>query len=135
MPLYGNELTTSVTPFEAGLGRVVRFDKPADFVGRDALQLRKEEGPKTKLVGLCASDRYVPRKGYTVLEMAGPSEVGTVTSGIPSPTLKHPIAMAYVQSQHAEVGSHLIVDIRGHLEPVEVTKLPFYKRTEKRIEG
>ncbi|GHE70712.1 aminomethyltransferase [Streptomyces longispororuber] len=136
MPLYGNELTTSLTPFDAGLGRVVKFDKTwhvkdaGDFVGRAALAAaaeRAESAPPRKLVGLVAEGRRVPRSGMSVV-VAG-EVVGTVTSGAPSPTLGKPIAMAYVDAAHAEPGTAgVAVDIRGTHEPYEVVALPFYKR-------
>ena len=94
MPLYGNELGTEVTPFDAGLGRVVVFDKPGDFVGRAALAERAQATPRRVLAGLTVGSRRVPRHGYPVLWDGQPS--GTVTSGAPSPTLGVPIAMAYL---------------------------------------
>ena len=71
MPLYGNELGPDVTPFEAGLGRVVKFDKPGEFVGREALAARASAGPR-KLVGLTISSRRIARHGYPVLADGGP---------------------------------------------------------------
>ncbi|MFI9027071.1 glycine cleavage system aminomethyltransferase GcvT [Streptomyces sp. NPDC053560] len=134
MPLYGNELSTSLTPFDAGLGRVVKFEKPGNdgrFVGRDALAAaaeRAEQDPPRKLVGLIAEGRRVPRAGYPVVDAEG-TAIGTVTSGAPSPTLGKPIAMAYVDAAHAEPGTKgVAVDIRGKHEPYEVVALPFYKR-------
>src|SRR5690242_4182062 len=88
MPLYGHELTTALTPFDAGLGRVVKFEKEGDFVGRAALQeaaSRAEENPPRVLVGLVAEGRRVPRAGYPVV--ADGKVIGEVTSGAPSPTL------------------------------------------------
>ncbi|MEV4741014.1 glycine cleavage system aminomethyltransferase GcvT [Streptomyces sp. NPDC049555] len=130
MPLYGHELTTSLTPFDAGLGRVVKFDKAGDFVGREALAAaaeRAESAPPRKLVGLVATGRRVPRAGFAVV--AGAAVVGEVTSGAPSPTLGKPIAMAYVDVAHAAPGTEGVsVDIRGAHEPYEVVALPFYKR-------
>ena len=67
MPLYGNELGPHVTPFDAGLGRVVRLDKPGDFVGRDELARRAQAAPERVLVGLTGRSRRVPRHGYDVL--------------------------------------------------------------------
>ncbi|MCF2528647.1 glycine cleavage system aminomethyltransferase GcvT [Yinghuangia soli] len=128
MPLYGHELTTSVTPYEANLGRVVRLDKPEDFVGRDALAAREKEGPRATLVGLRSPGRRVPRAGYAVLDPETKAPIGEITSGAPSPTLGAPIAMAYVPLDRAEPGTVLAVDIRGAAEPVEVVALPFYKR-------
>ncbi|MFI8929726.1 glycine cleavage system aminomethyltransferase GcvT [Streptomyces sp. NPDC053474] len=133
MPLYGNELTTGLTPFDAGLGRVVKFEKTShaeDFVGHDALRAaaeRAESAPPRKLVGLVAEGRRVPRSGMDVV--ADGQVVGQVTSGAPSPTLGKPIAMAYVDAAHAEPGTPgVAVDIRGTHEPYEVVALPFYKR-------
>jgi aminomethyltransferase len=134
MPLYGNELGRDMTPFEAGLGRVVKLDKPGDFVGRDALAERAETGPTRELVGLVGKTRRVPRHGYTVLWDGEAS--GTVTSGAPSPTLGKPIAMAYLtpaaaaaaRADSGEYGGRLYVDIRGSAEPAGLVPLPFYKR-------
>ncbi|MEV8457015.1 glycine cleavage system aminomethyltransferase GcvT [Streptomyces sp. NPDC052095] len=130
MPLYGHELTTGLTPFDAGLGRVVKFEKEGDFVGREALEAaagRAEAAPPRKLVGLVAEGRRVPRAGFPVT--VGGEVVGEVTSGAPSPTLGKPIAMAYVDAAHAAPGSEgVAVDIRGSHEPYEVVALPFYKR-------
>ena len=109
MPLYGNELGPDVTPYEAGLGRVVRLDKPGDFVGRSALAQRAEEGPRRTLIGLLGKSRRVPRHGYPVLSAAG-DQVGVVTSGAPSPSLGRPIAMAYVEG---DAGGPFGIDVRG----------------------
>ena len=134
MPLYGHELSTSLTPFDAGLGRVVKFEKPGNegrFVGREALEAaaaRAEQAPPRKLVGLVAEGRRVPRAGFAVVSSDG-TVIGEVTSGAPSPTLGKPIAMAYVDSTYAEPGTAgVAVDIRGSHEPYEVVALPFYKR-------
>ena len=134
MPLYGSELGPDVTPYEAGLGRVVRLDKPGDFVGRDALAARAAEGPGRVLVGLVMRSRRVPRHGYPVLSgdglsgdgLAGEVPVGVVTSGGPSPSVGAPIAMAYVAADAA--AGPFQVDVRGRGEPASVTKLPFYDR-------
>ena len=129
MPLYGNELGPDVTPFEAGLGRVVKFDKPADFVGRSALLARAAEGPRMVLAGLTMQSRRIPRHGYAVL--AGDAErVGTVTSGAPSPTLGVPIAMAYLEPGLGHDHPGLAVDIRGQAAPADLTDLPFYRRRQ-----
>jgi aminomethyltransferase len=127
MPLYGNELGPDVTPFEAGLGRVVRFDKPGDFVGRSALAERAAAGPVKSLVGLTLESRRVGRHGYPVL--ADGVECGTVTSGAPSPTLGHPIAMAYLNAGTDAGDAVLAVGIRGEAVPAQLTDLPFYSRS------
>jgi aminomethyltransferase len=133
MPLYGNELSAELTPFDAGLGRVVKLEKPGDFVGRRALAERAQATPQRKLVGLTSQSRRVPRHGYAVLWNGQPS--GTVTSGAPSPTLGVPIAMAYVRPDVAVAASSsgtgtgsLAVDVRGNAEPATLVELPFYRR-------
>jgi aminomethyltransferase len=121
-----------VTPFDAGLGRVVVFDKPGDFVGRAALAERAQAAPRRVLAGLTVGSRRVPRHGYPVLRDGQPA--GTVTSGAPSPTLGVPIALAYLDPEAARVaaedaaGAGLAVDIRGRAEPARITGLPFYHR-------
>lgn len=130
MPLYGHELSTELTPFDAGLGRVVKFAKEGDFTGRAALTeaaARAEQDPPRVLVGLVAEGRRVPRAGYAVV--ADGKVIGEVTSGAPSPTLGKPIAMAYVDAAYSAPGTPGVgVDIRGSHEPYEVVALPFYKR-------
>jgi len=127
MPLYGNELGPDVTPFEAGLGRVVKFDKPGDFVGREALAARASSGPRKRLVGLTIESRRIARHGYPVLALD--ETCGTVTSGAPSPTLSVPIAMAYL---NPGIGADqaLSVGIRGAAVPAKLTDLPFYRRRQ-----
>jgi len=131
MPLYGNELSAELTPFDAGLGRVVAFGKPGDFVGRAALAERSQAAPRQVLAGLIADSRRVPRHGYPVT-WDGVS-CGTVTSGAPSPTLAAPIAMAYLDAEAAgrardDTEGRLAIDIRGRPEPARITDLPFYRR-------
>ena len=128
MPLYGNELGPDVTPYDAGLGRVVKLEKPGGFVGSAALAERAEAGPRRVLAGLTLTTRRVPRHGYPVL--AGDRTCGTVTSGAPSPSLGMPIAMAYLEpavTRNRETA--LAVDIRGRAEPADLTDLPFYRRS------
>jgi aminomethyltransferase len=126
MPLYGNELGPDVTPFEAGLGRVVKFDKPGEFVGREALAARAASGPVRRLAGLTVQSRRIARHGYPVL--ADGKTCGTVTSGAPSPTLGVPIAMAYLEPGGDGDDGVLAVGIRGAEVPVQLTDLPFYRR-------
>lgn len=136
MPLYGHELDLTTTPFEAGLGRVVRLDKtdadgaPVDFVGRAALEARKSSEPARVLVGLRALGRRPARAGYPVVVDASRLDVviGTVTSGAPSPTLGYPVALAYVSPEYSAAGTRLAVDVRGRGEAVEVVETPFYRR-------
>ena len=132
MPLYGNELSLQGDPFAAGLGAVVALSKEGDFVGKAALASLKDAGAGStsgrRLVGLKGRGRRAGRAHYPVLKDG--AAVGEVTSGQPSPTLGYPIAMAYVDVEHAAPGTALDVDLRGKAEPFEVVELPFYKRTK-----
>jgi len=132
MPLYGNELSLQGDPFAAGLGPVVALSKEGDFVGKAALAARKEAGAGStsgrRLVGLKGQGRRAGRAHYPVLKDG--VTVGEVTSGQPSPTLGYPIAMAYVDIEHAAPGTALDIDLRGKAEPFEVVDLPFYKRAK-----
>ncbi|AEV85408.1 glycine cleavage system protein T [Actinoplanes sp. SE50] len=122
MPLYGHELTVRTTPFDAGLGRVVARDK-RDFVGGDALRAAE---PVRELVGLVTTGRRSPRAGYAVIDAETGAKVGEVTSGALSPTLGHPIALAYLRKNLDR--ARLAVDVRGTPIPAEIVKLPFYRR-------
>ena len=127
MALYGNELDVDTNPFEAGLGRVVKLDKPDDFVGREALERVARDGPSKRLVGLVVRGRGIARHGYPVYSADRRS--GVVTSGTQSPSLGAPIAMAYVAPGDAEPGTILDVEIREQRVPAEVVALPFYRRS------
>jgi aminomethyltransferase len=107
-------------------------------VGRAALAARAEAGEPRRLVGLVTSGRRPPRAGYPV-RADGPAdgtetgteigtEIGTVTSGALSPTLGHPVALAYLDVEHAEPGRQVVIDLRGRAEPAQVVKPPFYQR-------
>jgi len=128
MPLYGNELGRDATPYEAGLGRVVKLSAEGDFVGRAALERAQADGPRKRLVGLVVRGRGIARHGYPVF--AGERATGVVTSGTLSPTLGEPIAMAYVAPSDAEPGTILAVGIRDQRVPAEVVALPFYRRAK-----
>jgi aminomethyltransferase len=127
MPLYGQELDRATTPFEAGLGRVVKFDKPGDFVGRAALEAKRET-PAKQLVGLRLTGRGIARTGYPVYLPAAATPAGVVTSGTTSPTLGAAIAMAYLPPASAQLGTVVEVEIRSQRVAAEVVALPFYKR-------
>ncbi|MDM7991290.1 glycine cleavage system aminomethyltransferase GcvT [Arthrobacter sp. zg-Y877] len=130
MPLYGNELTLDTDPYAAGLGPVVALSKEGNFVGRSALEARKEAGPARKLVGLKGSGRRSARSHYPVLSDSE-TVIGEVTSGAPSPTLGYPIALAYVDTDFTAPGTELSVDLRGKQEQFTVVELPFYKRSKQ----
>lgn len=128
MPLYGQELDRTTTPFEAGLGRVVKFDKAGDFVGRRALEAA-QGAPTKQLVALKVTGRGIARTGYPVYLPAAAEPVGSVTSGTTSPTLGVAIAMAWLPPAHAAIGTVVEVGIRSQRASATVVALPFYKRS------
>jgi aminomethyltransferase len=126
MHLYGNDMDAGTTPLEASLDWLVHLEMPADFIGRAALEQQSAAGVSRKLVGLKLQGRAIARHGYPVLREG--QVVGEVTSGTWSPTLGEAIALAYVPSDAAKVGTELAVEIRGKAEPALVVKRPFYRR-------
>ena len=123
--LYGNDITESTTPLEAGLGWVVKLDSGA-FRGRDALIEQKEEGLTRRLIAFELKDKGMPRHGYRALIDGEPA--GEVTSGVISPTLGKPIGMAYLPKGWWKPGREFQVEIRNKLVDAVVVKPPFYKR-------
>jgi aminomethyltransferase len=130
MPLYGHEIDEDTNPFEAGLGRVVKFGK-GDFAGSTALSDISDRGTDRRLIAFELTAGGVPRQGYPILD--GGSPVGQVTSGNVSPSLGAPIGMGYVPTRLTEPGSEIAVEIRGKAVPARVTTLPFYAHKTKKI--
>jgi len=128
MPLYGHELGRDILPVQAGLGRVVPLKtKTVDFVGRAAIEAGPVEGARV-LVGLIAEGKRAGRADYPLF--VGDREVGVITSGALSPTLGHPIAMAFVDPDVSAVGTALDIDVRGSRVAASVVPLPFYKKED-----
>ncbi len=126
-PLYGNELGDQTNPLEAGLGWVVKLGKKS-FIGKSAIEAKKAQGLKNKLVGLTLKAAGIPRQGYKIFDSAGEKEIGIVTSGTQSPSLKKTVALGYVTVPHSELGTHIQIEIRGNKIPAEIIPTPFYKR-------
>jgi aminomethyltransferase len=125
MCLYGHEIDDTTTPWEAGLGWICKLDK-GPFLGSDLLTRESARGPGRRLIGFEMLDKRIGRDGYPIM-MSG-REVGRVTSGGPSPTLKRNIGMAYVPPEIGTTGTRIEIGIRGQAVPAEVRALPFYKR-------
>ena len=119
--LSGQDFTGSQTPLEVDSEWVVKWKRT--FLGRDALESQKAAGNFSRLVGVCMTDRAIPRHGCPVRSSG--LTVGTVTSGTLSPSLRVGIALASVDSAHASVGTNLEVEIRGLPHPAQVVRLPF----------
>jgi aminomethyltransferase len=122
--LYGHELSRDISPLEAGLAWITKLDKD-DFIGKAALVAQKAAGVPRRRVGLVMEERGIPREGYPLF--AGDREVGVVTSGTMSPTLKLGIALALVEPGAAGIDSELGVAVRNRRMRARVVRPPFVK--------
>jgi glycine cleavage system T protein (aminomethyltransferase) len=128
--LWGNDMDETVNPYEAGLGWTVKLDK-GEFIGRDALQNVKVDGPRRTLVGLRLQPGDIARHGAAVLKEG--RRVGVVTSGTHSFFLGYPIALALVEARSFPVGDRVVVEVRGREAQAEVVKLPFYRGSARSV--
>jgi aminomethyltransferase len=127
MALYGNDIDQDTTPLQADLSWIVKLEK-GDFAGRDVLAKEKEQGPARKLVGFEMIDRGIGRHGYPIVD--GGAEIGVVTSGTHSPTLKKAIGLAYLPLDKSAPGNEFSILIRGKETRARVVPTPFYKRAK-----
>jgi aminomethyltransferase len=123
--LYGHELNDELSPLQAGLSWVCKMKKPGGFLGAEAILARKA-ADRHQLVGLVVDGKRIAREGMRVL--ADGQDVGWVTSGTRSPTVERSILLAYVDSDYAQTGTHLCIDVRGREAAAVVVDGPFYKR-------
>jgi aminomethyltransferase len=128
MPLYGHELSPTITPIEARLSFALSLD--VDFIGRDALLKQKLEKPERVLVGFELVGRGVAREGYPVFYEG--IEVGTVSSGMFSPTTSRYLGMAFVLRPASKVGTPVEIEIRNKMVPAKIVKRPFYTPAYRR---
>lgn len=130
LALYGNEIDETTTPLEAGLGWVVKFDKPS-FLGREALLQQREQGLARKLVGFEMVGRGIARHGHPIASTAGGElkNVGHVTSGAPGLSVGKNIGLGYVPVELSELGTRLDIVIRDKPLEARVCATPFYKRS------
>ncbi len=126
LALYGQELTSEITPLEAGIGFAVKVDKESDFFGKETLILQKEKGLSRKIVGLEMIDKGIPRNGYEVF--VDDKQVGTITSGTQSPTLNKNVGLALIEVEFAPLNTIVEVQVRKKRLKAKVVKTPFYKR-------
>ncbi len=122
--LYGNDITDTTSPIEAGLSWITKFSK--DFVNAEALKAQKENGVSRKLVAFEMTERGIPRKDYEIVNTAG-EVIGQVTSGTMSPSLSKGIGLGYVTIENSKVATDILIQIRKKQIPAKVVKLPFYK--------
>ena len=124
--LYGNDLDDTTSPIEAGLGWITKFVDGKDFTNRAELERQKKEGVSRKLCAFELVDKGIPRHGYTIVDAEG-KEIGHVTSGTMSPTLKKGIGMGYVQTAFAKPGTEIYIQVRNRNLKAQVVKAPFRK--------
>ena len=124
--LYGNDLSDTTSPLEAGLGWITKFVEGKNFTARAILEKQKAEGVTRKLVAFEMVDRGIPRHGYKLVNAEG-EEIGEVTSGTMSPTRKIGIGMAYVAKAYTALDTEIFIDVRGRKLKVKVVKAPFRK--------
>ncbi|AXT84684.1 glycine cleavage system protein T [Aeromicrobium sp. A1-2] len=127
-PLHGHELSAEISPVMARAGWAVGWKKPA-FWGKAALERQREEKVVRTLRGLLSQGRGIPRPGMRVLDAEG-RELGEITSGTFSPTLRQGIALALLE-RSVEDGATVVVDVRGRSEAFTVTKPPFVQPSTK----
>ena len=123
--LYGNDIDDTSSPLEAGLGWITKFTK--DFIDADFLKNQKESGLTRKLIAFEMLERGIPRHDYPIVDQAG-HQIGKVTSGTMSPSLKVGIGLGYVQIDHAALDTEIFISIRDKGIKAKVVKLPFYKK-------
>jgi aminomethyltransferase len=121
-PLHGQDLSLDISPVQARVGWAVGWKKDA-FWGKEALVAEKAEGPRRLSWGLLATGRGIPRSHCAVRSAAG-EDLGEVTSGTFSPTLRQGIALALLAPSVSE-GDEVVVDVRGREVPTRVVRPPF----------
>jgi aminomethyltransferase len=122
--LYGNDIDESRTPLEAGLAAFVDFRK--DFIGKEALQKRKAEGIREKLVGFELYDKGIPKPGGSIFSEN--REIGAVTSGCHSPHRRKDIGLGYVLARYAQPGQEIEIEVKDREIAAKIVELPFYRR-------
>ena len=121
-PLHGHELSLEISPVQASAGWAIGWKKDS-FRGSDVLQSQREAGTVRTLKALKSNDRGIPRAGMSVKGADG-KEIGVVTSGTFSPSLKVGIALALLDPEYA-VGDAVIIDVRGRESSATINSLPF----------
>ena len=129
LPLYGDELSADISPIMAGLGMFCKLDK-AEFIGREALVVQKEQGVAKKLVGIELADKAIPRHGYAVLKDG--EVIGEVTTGYHTISTDKSVCMALIDSRYAKLDTPVEVQIRKKVFPGVVVKKKFYDKHYKK---
>ncbi|MCK5839530.1 MAG: glycine cleavage system aminomethyltransferase GcvT [Bacteroidales bacterium] len=124
--LYGNDITDTTSPIEAGLGWITKFVDGKDFIDREYMQSLKDGALTRRLRGFEMIDRGIPRQHYEICDAEG-NVIGEVTSGTQSPMMKKGIGMGYIAKENAKFGSEIFIRVRKKLLKAVIVKMPIYK--------
>ena len=136
--LYGQDMDITTTPVEAGIhwtisrARRIGGEREGGFPGAEVILQQVEKGPKQRMVGIRLQTKALARKGTKIFLVDG-TEIGVVTSGMFAPTVNAPIAMGYIESSHANVGTVINLQIRNSMVSAEIVRLPFVKHQYRTI--
>jgi aminomethyltransferase len=122
--LYGNDIDDTTSPIEAGLGWIVKLNKNVDFIDKELYLKQKTNGIRKKLVAVEMIDRGIPRQNYILTDSDG-NEIGIITSGTMSPSLRKGIGMGYIAIEHAKAGNEVYIQVRNKSLKAQIVKLPF----------
>ncbi len=128
LPLYGQELSRDISPFEAGMGFAVKLQKECEFIGKEALKVQKENGLPRKIVGVEMIDKGIPRHGYKVFKDG--IEIGEVTTGTQLPSTKRNVGLALIDAKFTELNTEVEIEIRNKKLKAKTVATPFYKRAK-----
>jgi len=124
--LYGNDITDTTSPIEAGLGWITKFNDNNNFIDKEVLLKQKEEGVSRRLRGFEMIDKGIPRPHYEILNKEG-EVIGEVTSGTMSPSMNKAIGMGYIRNEDAKFGNEIFIRVRNKMLKAQIVKIPFYK--------
>lgn len=125
--LYGNDIDDTTSPIEAGLGWITKFTDGKNFIDKELLLSQRNKGVDRKLIGFEMLEKAIPRHGYTIVNDKG-EEIGIVTSGTMSPSLKKGIGMGYVKTAYSNVDNEVYISIRNKNIKAKIVKFPFYSK-------
>ncbi|MFW9936434.1 MAG: glycine cleavage T C-terminal barrel domain-containing protein, partial [Candidatus Thorarchaeota archaeon] len=120
-----HEISNSITAIEAGLSWLAKPKEGIEYIGKEVLMKQKSEGPNRIIVGLNLLDKGIIRENYKIYK--NENEIGYITSGGYSPTLKKSIGLGLIKKEYNEIGTELKINIRDKLLKAKVVSTPFYR--------
>lgn len=126
LPLHGQDLSESITPYEAGIGFAVKPLIEADFIGKSVLKEQKANGAPRKSIGIEMIDKGIPRTDYDILDLDG-NKIGYVTSGTQSPSTGKSLAMGLIEKDAFELGKEILIQVRKRQVKAKIVKKSSFK--------